>query len=108
MVNECITFSIYPLFSRLASKEVKQPLPLNREEFSRWLSGFIDAEGNFQVFVDRNYLRVLFRISLHIDDVQILHTIHSFLGVDTVAVYKDYCVYKISSVTDIVKVLIPL
>lgn len=40
--------------------------------------------------------------------MQILHTIHSFLGVGTVAVYKDYCVYKISSVTDIVKVLIPL
>ena len=43
--------------------------------FKQWLVGFIDAEGNFQVFMDRKYLRVMFRINLHIDDIEILSKI---------------------------------
>ena len=53
---------VYGLFNR------KVPSPLNK--FSRWLTGFIDGEGNFQVFLDREYLRVMFRIRLHIDDIE--------------------------------------
>jgi hypothetical protein len=51
----------------LYKKEIKNLT----EEFKQWLVGFIDAEGNFQVFIDRKYLRVMFRINLHIDDVEI-------------------------------------
>ena len=53
-------------------KEIKS---FSKEEFKQWLVGFIDAEGNFQVFMDRKYLRVMFRINLHIDDIEILYKI---------------------------------
>ena len=53
-------------------KEIKS---FSKEEFKQWLVGFIDAEGNFQVFMDRKYLRVMFRINLHIDDIEILSKI---------------------------------
>ena len=33
------------------------------------------AAGNFQVFMDRKYVRVMFRIRLHVDDVAILYRI---------------------------------
>lgn len=33
---------------------------VEKEEFAQWFSGFVDAEGNFQVFFDRIYVRVLF------------------------------------------------
>ena len=33
----------------LYKKEMKE---WNKEEFKQWLVGFIDAEGNFQVFID--------------------------------------------------------
>ena len=55
-----------------------KPTSMNREQFSSWLSGFIDGEGNFQVYLDRNYLRVMFRIRLHIEDVAVLHKIRDF------------------------------
>lgn len=45
----------------------KEKKTFSKEEFKQWLVGFIDAEGNFQVFMDRNYVRVMFRINLHID-----------------------------------------
>jgi hypothetical protein len=44
------------------------------------------AEGNFQVFLDRHYLRVLFRINLHIDDIDVLYRVTDFLGVGTVRI----------------------
>jgi LAGLIDADG endonuclease len=53
---------------------------MDRNQFSLWFSGFIDGEGNFQVFLDRHYLRAIFRIRLHIDDIAILYKIKEFLG----------------------------
>lgn len=86
------------------------PSPLDKSQFSRWLTGFIDAEGNFQVFLDRNYLRLAFRIRLHIDDVEILYAIKEFLGVGRVTLSKGEasCVFIISNVQDLLNVLFPL
>jgi LAGLIDADG endonuclease len=100
MSLECIAWLVYPLYGK------SMPLPLNRDQFGQWLSGFIDAEGNFQLFFDRHYLRVLFRITLHIDDVEILYTIQKYLGVGTVKLHKTYCVYSILGTADIIEVLI--
>lgn len=58
-----ITALCYGLFNK------SEPSPLKKEEFSKWLTGFIDGEVNFQVYLDRCYLRVMFRIRLHIDDI---------------------------------------
>ena len=55
-----------------------KPLPLDKKEFSKWLTGFIDGEGNFQVFLDRNYLRVMFRVRLHKEDINLLKKYKNF------------------------------
>jgi len=39
------------------------------KDFLQWFSGFTDAEGNFLISIDRNYVRFRFKISLHIDDL---------------------------------------
>lgn len=80
---------------------------MNREQFSRWLMGFIDAEGNLQVYLDRGYLRVMFRIRLHIDDIQILYNIRDFLGVGRVKSCGSNCVFIISDLDELSIVLIP-
>lgn len=67
--NVSITALVFGLFKK------SEPLPMKKEQFSRWLTGFIDGEGNFQVYLDRNYLRVMFRIRLHIDDINVLQKI---------------------------------
>lgn len=85
-----------------------KPTSMNREQFSSWLSGFIDGEGNFQVYLDRNYLRVMFRIRLHIDDVAVLHKIRDFLGVGRVVTNGNSCVFIISEVNSLSNVLFPL
>ena len=48
--------------------------------FLYWFSGFTDAEGNFLITIDRNYVKLRFKISLHIDDIEVLYTIKSNLG----------------------------
>ena len=80
----------------------------NSSSAAEWLSGFVDAEGNFQVFFDRHYVRVLFRIVLHIDDIQILYLIKNNLSVGTVRTSGDHCVYSIGKVTDLINNLIPI
>ena len=81
---------------------------MDRNQFSLWFSGFIDGEGNFQVFLDRHYLRAIFRIRLHIDDIAILYKIKEFLGVGNVSVHGSNCLFSITNIRDMQKVLIPL
>lgn len=64
--------------------------------------------GNFQVFIDRHYLRIVFRICLHIDDIEVLYRIKNLLGVGSVTSKKNYCVYSIANVNDLLTVLFPI
>lgn len=51
------------------------------DEFLHWFSGFTDAEGNFLIIIDRNYIKLRFKISLHIDDIKVLKIIQSNLNI---------------------------
>lgn len=86
----------------------RKPMPMNKEQFSSWLAGFIDAEGNFQVFLDRLYLKVMFRIRLHKDEINVLNKIQEFLGVGRVLIDGNSVVFIISNVKDLINVLFPL
>lgn len=110
-----ITLATHPLLNETSRKweedqhtELFTYPSIEKEEFAQWFSGFVDAEGNFQVFFDRNYARVLFRIVLHKDDVQILYKIKNYLGVGTVRISKDHCVYSIGKQKDLVNTLFPI
>lgn len=78
---------------------------MNREQFSNFISGFIDGEGNFQVYLDRFYLLLMFRIRLHVDDLNVLHEIRDFLGVGRVVITGDSCVFIISDFNSLLNVL---
>ncbi|MGI9825460.1 LAGLIDADG family homing endonuclease, partial [Riemerella anatipestifer] len=51
-----------------------------------YIAGFTDAEGNFLIIKDREHVKFRFKISLHIDDVKVLHLIKSKLNVGRVTV----------------------
>lgn len=51
------------------------------DEFLYWFSGFTDAEGNFFISIDRNYVKLRFKINLHIDDLKVLQIIKSNLNI---------------------------
>jgi hypothetical protein len=100
------TLSIVPLVYKMFNRKV--PADMNRNQFSLWLSGFIDGEGNFQVFLDRNYLRAIFRIRLHIDDIAILYKIPEFLGAGKVSINGSNCLFSISNIRDMQNIFLPL
>ena len=106
IANMLNTISIFTFSYRLFNR--REPSPMNRLQFSRWLAGFIDGEGNFQVFLDRHYLRVMFRIRLHKDDINVLQKIQEFLGVGRVVLDGNSCVFIISNIKDLINVLFPL
>lgn len=78
-------------------------------EFLYWFSGFTDAEGNFLISINRQYVRFRFKISLHIDDVEVLNTIKSNLNVGTVTLERgrNRCSYVIQNYEDIKNVICP-
>lgn len=106
IANMLNTISIFTFSYRLFNR--REPSPMNRSQFSMWLAGFIDGEGNFQVFLDRHYLRVMFRIRLHKDDINVLQKIQEFLGVGRVLIDGNSVVFIISNVKDLINVLFPL
>lgn len=79
-------------------------------EFLYWFSGFTDAEGNFLISIDRQYVRFRFKISLHMDDVEVLNTIKSNLKVGTVTLEtsRKSCSYVIQHYEEIKNVICPI
>lgn len=76
-------------------------------DFLYWFSGFTDAEGNFLIILDRNYVKFRFKISLHIDDVEVLNTIKSNLGIGNIVVEnsRNSCSFVIERYADIKDVI---
>lgn len=56
------------------------------DDFLHWLSGFTDAKGNFLITIDREYVKFIYKISLHIDDINVLYLIKSKLNIGRVTV----------------------
>ena len=79
-------------------------------EFLYWFSGFTDGEGNFLISIDRQYVRFRFKISLHIDDVEVLNTIKSNLNVGTVTLEssRNRCSYIIQNYEEIKNIICPI
>jgi hypothetical protein len=50
----------------------------------------------------------MFRLPLHIDDVEILYKIKKFLNVGHIEIRKDSCVFIIRKTNDLMNVIIPL
>ena len=108
--------SVYPLFlfnqnktfSKLISTNNKtfssctKQKELNQTEFYQWFAGFTDGEGNFDIQVrkDSNIITIQFRITLHIDDVDVLYFIRDRLGAGTVKISKtrNEVVFKVTGV----------
>ena len=89
---------------------IKQSNKKPEDDFFFWLSGFTDAEGNFLIYLDRGFVRFRFKISLHIDDLEVLNTIKSKLNVGkvTVEVSRDRCNFIVDKHADILNVICPL
>ena len=98
--------SILPLILNLFKKS--EPSKMTKEQFSFWLAGFIDGEGNFQVFLDRKYVRVMFRIRLHKDDILVLYKIKEILGTGIVKLENNSCLLVITDKNSLKTILFPL
>ena len=80
------------------------------KDFLQWFSGFTDAEGNFLISIDRNYVRFRFKISLHIDDIETLNIIKSKLNIGRVVTEKsrNSCSFVVQDFTEIKHVICAL
>lgn len=76
-------------------------------DFLHWFSGFSDAEGNFLITLDREYIKFRFKISLHIDDVEVLNTIKSHLNIGrvTLEISRNRCSFIVEKYEDIKNVI---
>lgn len=73
------------------------------DEFLHWFSGFTDAEGNFLITIDRNYVKLRFKINLHIDDLKVLQIIQSNLNIGRITEEKNRnrCSFIVENVSGI-------
>jgi len=99
-------FKIY--FSTLQSDKIVQLDPY-------WVTGFTDAEGAFTIVIDKVQKRKLgwriqskFQICLHVRDLPLLLKIQQFFwGIGSVSVSGDLAFYSVSSVKDLVNIIVP-
>ena len=81
-----------------------------QDDFFFWFSGFTDAEGNFLITLDRDFVKFRFQILLHIDDVEVLNTIKSKLNIGRVTVEtgRNRCSFIVEKYAEIRNVICPL
>lgn len=92
---------------------INKSLIFNNLDFYDWLSGFVDAEGNFLIIIDkeRKIIRFRFAIKLHIDDINVLYYIQKeLMGIGIVRKYpnKYYAEYIILDFNNIKDIIIPI
>jgi len=79
----------------------------SRPEFYEWFCGFTDGEGNF--YFGRkgstNFYQFFFQIQLHIDDFHALVYIRDILGFGKAFEYKNTCIFRVSNIEDIKKII---
>jgi len=85
---------------------------LNYKNFSEWFQGFCDAESNFTIRIRKKKDKILgfefiFRISLHIDDLNVLEMIQEKLKCGRIRKNRNTYELRISSLKDIEEVIIP-
>lgn len=88
----------------------KTPFP-NKEAFLNWFVGFVDAEGNFMIRINKEKEAVSFefRIILHKDDKEILEDIRNYLLVGHCRLEGNhYYMFRIGDLIQIKNVLIPI
>ena len=77
---------------------------INMMEFYQWFVGFSDAESSFWIQVVLNSknniskITWVFSVELHIDDYDVLMYIKNNLGSGNIRVYKDKCIFTVTSV----------
>ena len=66
--------------------------------------------GNFLITLDRNFVKFRFKISLHLDDIEVLNTIKSKLKIGRVSIEKsrNRCSFIVENFADIKNVICPL
>jgi len=72
-------------------------------EFLHWFSGFADGEGNFLISIDRSYVKLRFKICLHIDDLKVLQVIQSNLNIGRITVEeaRSRCSFIVEDISGI-------
>ena len=103
----CGTVKGYSTFSDKYGIKLSDRLNVS-SEFLHWFSGFTDGEGNFLISLDRGFVRFRFKISLHIDDIEVLSLIKSKLGVGIVTANEDHCSFVVQNFNDIKDVICPI
>ena len=82
--------------------------------FVQWLSGFTDAEGNFNIslrnFKDNKYNSVVitFQIGLHIDDLPVLKFIQTKLNCGHISISGNRCNYFVNDQYSLINIILPI
>jgi len=83
---------------------------------SGWISGFTQSDGSFGVSFDKRHLkkgttivpRLNFQLSQNISELQMFQALQKYLGIGHIVVNKDEVRFVVTSLTQILTVLIPL
>nr|WVH38038.1 LAGLIDADG endonuclease [Ganoderma leucocontextum] len=84
--------------------------------FLEWLTGFVDAEGNFNISL-RNYISqdnkynsliLTFQIGLHIDDLEVLKFIQKKLGCGKISISKNRCNFFVNDQASLINIICPV
>jgi cytochrome c oxidase subunit 3 len=83
-------------------------------EFLEWLSGFTDAEGNFNISLRNlnnnkyNSVILTFQIGLHIDDLKLLQLIKEKLNCGHISISGNKCNYFVNDQISLIHIILPI
>jgi len=85
---------------------------MNYKLHPNWITGFIDAEGCFTLYLDKRKskwnVKACFHLELHSRDLNLILQIKSFFdNIGFVNVYSNRVIYRVCKLDDLINVIIP-
>lgn len=106
--------SINSITNNKSSENIKENKPNSSDKeyksFLKWFVGFTDGEGNFLISIDREYFRFRFKITMHIDNLEVLNIIKSKLNIGKIVIEesRNRCSFVVQDFIEIKDVICPI
>ena len=83
-------------------------IKINNLNINEWLVGITDSNGIFNIYINNNKIIFTYKISLIINNIQLLYKIKNYLKIGSINYTNNIVIYLINNNNDLLNIILPM
>lgn len=83
-------------------------IKINNLNINEWLVGITDSNGIFNIYINNNKIIFTYKISLIINNIQLLYKIKNYLKIGSINYTNNIVIYLINNNNDLLNIILPI